>query len=293
MDERFFNRLHGLLGQGPVVVASVLATRGATPRKAGSRMLVTPHTTEFSIGGGLAEARVIDAALSLLGDAGERTGLDIDLTGQPGAAGICGGRMRIALRRWHDAEDVRRAADIARTLRSGARAELAADALGDAEGTVAPLHPNPRLLIVGGGHCSVALAELARPLDFDLWVFDPRTACFDNGQFVGATTRSGSHEALADAFDTGREVHAVLLNRDYGGDVASLRVLQDKPLAFVGMMGSRRRIAEVRAAFAPDMPLLAALHAPVGLEIGAHTPHEIAVSILAQLIRHRAGPHAP
>jgi xanthine dehydrogenase accessory factor len=287
LDERLFTRLSVLLDDDSVVVASVLATRGATPRKAGSRMLVTADTAEFSIGGGLAEARVVEAARTLLQQGGAHARFDIDLTGKPGAAGVCGGNMRIALRRWHGQADRDRAATISRALRAGRVVTLAAEELGCDVVEATNLHPDERLLIVGGGHCSQALFELARLLDFDLWVFDPRPACFVDGQFAGATTRSGDFARLADAFDTQRAIYAVLLNRDYASDVDTLRTLQGRDLAFLGMMGSRKRIAEVRAALPPDAPILAALHAPVGLSIAAQTPHEIAISILAQLVSHR------
>nr|WP_246387669.1 XdhC/CoxI family protein [Chiayiivirga flava] len=272
------------MSDGAVVLASVRSTRGATPRKAGSRMLVTATDTEFSVGGGAAEARVIDAARQLLRGNQDRADLAIDLTGKPGAAGVCGGAMQIVLRRWHDAADHVRAADIAAQLAAGQPVSLAAADLGGGDALVLP---NPRLLIVGGGHCSLALHDLARHLDFDLCVFDPRPDCFGAGQFPGARTLHGGFDALDAAFDTRRDIYAVLLNRDYAGDVATLRVLQHRTTAYLGMMGSRKRIAEVRAAFPPDAAVLERLHAPVGLAIGAHTPHEIAVSILAELIARR------
>jgi len=290
VDERFFTRLSILLEDDAVVVASVLDTRGATPRKAGSRMLIAARSNEFSVGGGLAEARVIDAALALLQQGGTQTQLDIDLTGKHDAAGVCGGSMRIALRRWYGSVDRLRAQTIGRDLRAGRIATLQPEEIGGDVGASARLQPDARLLIIGGGHCALALVELARLLDFDLWVFDSRPGCFADGQFADATTCSGDFEQLAQAFDTQRAVYAVLLNRDYASDVATLRVLRDRDLAFLGMMGSRKRIAEVGTALSRDAAILAKLHAPVGLSIGAHTPHEIAVSILAQLVerRHRA-----
>ena len=285
MDERFFTRLSILLEHHAVVVASVLDTRGATPRKAGSRMLVTTDSTEFSVGGGLAEARVIDAARTLLASDSTGTAFDIDLTGQPESAGICGGRMQFALRRWAGADDLAQAAHIASTLRDGRRVTLDAAALGSPDDHRETLQPDPRLLIVGGGHCSLALFELAQALDFDRWVFDPRPHYFGGGAFDGGTLLHGDYALLDTAFDSERPVFACLLNRDYGGDVESLRVLQHRRPAFLGMMGSRRRVAAVRAAFAADA--WPHLHAPIGLPIEAHTPHEIAISILAQLIAER------
>jgi len=288
VDERLFARLAALLLNESVVLASVSDTRGATPRKRGSRMLVTATTTEFSVGGGAAEARAIEAARALLGSSAHESELEIDLSGRAGAAGVCGGRMQIALRRWQGADDRDYAADIATQLAEGRPVWAGTVEFGPGvEGEL--LQPDPRLLIVGGGHCGLALYELAHPLDFDLWVFDERAECFAADEFTHSTWRHGEYTQLAQAFDGQREVYAVLLNRDFPSDVATLRALEGRPLAFLGMMGSRKRIAEVLAAL-PDhgASLVDSLRAPVGMEIGAHTPHEIAVSILAQLVQVRA-----
>lgn len=285
MDEKLFAVLAAkLAGEAPagrltrgrtgehVVLANVVQARGATPRKAGSRMLVGAHWTHGSVGGGAMEARVIEAARAVLRGERAATDLEIDLTGRPGAAGVCGGTMRVALIAWRDA-DSDAARTIAQTLARGERVE--------SEG--GSLEPDPRLLIIGGGHCAEALDAMAALLEFERWVFDQRASCFESGAFVGATTRWGDFARLAEAFETQRPVFAVLLNRDFANDVAALRVLAGRPLAYLGMMGSRKRIGEVLAA-AGEVP---GLIAPVGMEIGAETPAEIAVSILAQIIAAR------
>jgi xanthine dehydrogenase accessory factor len=82
-------------------------------------------------------------------------------------------------------------------------------------------------------------------------------------------------------------VFAVLLNRDFAADIAALSVLATRPPVFTGMMGSRRRIAQVRDALPEHADFLARVIAPVGLDIDAQTPAEIAVSILAQLVAER------
>ena len=81
----------------------------------------------------------------------------------------------------------------------------------------------------------------------------------------------------------------MLLNRDFAADIASLHELCRRPPAFLGMMGSRRRIREVLDALPEHADALARLQAPVGLDIAAETPQEIAVSILAQLVQVRRG----
>lgn len=272
------------------MLASVLATRGATPRKAGARMLITGGATEFSIGGGLAEARVIAAARELLERGGRDAEIQIDLTGGSGSAGVCGGRMQLALRRWHGQVDAARAQFIANTLASGTSVELDAGDIGAAG--AASIEPDPRLLIVGGGHCGLALYELAQTLDFNLWIYDPRPEYADPAQYPQAQALTGDFDKLRDALDTRRALYVVLLNRDYVSDVATLRVLAGAQFAFLGMMGSRKRIAEVMAALSTEQAQqLDALQAPVGLPIGAQTPHEIAVSVLAHLIQVRSAGH--
>ncbi len=308
MDERLFSRFASLLGEEPVVLASVLETRGATPRKGGSRMLITAHGSEFSIGGGLAEAHVIEAAHALLAAArgnqpfprsrfspapsrwrvrsGERrphsADLDIDLTGRPGAAGICGGSMHIHLRLYQGAGERQQIRQIAAGLSAGQVVPFTV--IDEEPGVVETLRPDPRLLILGGGHCGRALYDLALHLDFDLWVQDVRGACFAEDAYSQATRICAPVTELAGAFASARPVYAVLLNREYTADVEALAFLSGRELKFLGMMGSAKRIAEVLAAV-PDQSKLVA---PVGIDIGAETPHEIAVSILAQLIKLRS-----
>jgi xanthine dehydrogenase accessory factor len=297
MDEALFARLAHWLTDAPVVLASVRDTRGATPRKRDSRMLIGADAIAFSVGGGAAEARVIETARAMLHADQSAATLQIDLSGRPGADGVCGGTMQLSLRRWHGAADAIRAATIAQTLAHGRSVTLSTAEIGphDAFDATPSLRaePDPRLLIVGGGHCALALYDLARFLDFDLWVFDPRESCFRADAFATATRRWGDYAQLAEAFASERAVYIVLLNRDFPSDVATLREIATRPHAFLGMMGSRKRIAEVLAALPSQRDALSSLQAPIGLDIEAETPHEIAVSILAQLIAARSAIRTP
>jgi xanthine dehydrogenase accessory factor len=285
LNERIFQTLAHWLAEVPVVLVTVLETRGATPRKGGSRMLIGPGRSAFSVGGGLAEATVIEAARSLLDAAIESGEVAIDLSGKPGAAGICGGVMRIALRTWSGTQQRQRAQQIADHLAAGQRVALLRTEYGGSDDQ--QLAPNPRLLIVGGGHCAAALCDLVGFLDYEVWVHDDRREFLDSPSFARARRLNGKADALRQAFDTQRAVSVVLLNRDFTSDVAALRAIKGLPTHFIGMMGSRKRIGTVFAAL-PDQPDLATrVQAPVGLDIDAETPHEIAISILAQLIQHR------
>lgn len=288
-DERLFAHLAQWLQHTPVVLASVQQTQGACPRKRGARMLIAADRCEFSIGGGAAEARVIMHARRMLADGTPHHELAIDLRGGADAAGVCGGRMQLSLRRWHGEADRQRACELAARLASGLEAALTPTDLGHPSARDLAL-PDDRLLIVGAGHCGAALYQLARQLDFDIWVFDSRSEIADPTQFAGATVFSGDYARLAMALETERVVDAVLLNRDFHADIATLNVLCLRPPRFIGMMGSRRRIREVAAALPHHAATLQRLHAPVGIEIQAETPQEIAVSIVAQLVQvRRAG----
>lgn len=286
MDERLFVQLADWLRDHPVVVCSVGHTQGATPRKSGSRMLVSRASTSGSIGGGLAEARVLARARAMLDESGDRAILDIDLAGQAQSAGICGGHMRIALRRLSAEADRLRVVEIASALQAGHRVTLSGEWLGgDIEAQMAI--PDVRLIIAGAGHCGAALCELAAHLDFEICVFDTRSELLHGEAFARVAQRSDQPDAVSAWLQTGRSVQAVLLNRNFEQDIALLRVLCVRAPRFLGMLGSPRRIAEVRRALPEFQVQLQDLVAPVGLAIDAQTPHEIAVSILAQLIEQR------
>ena len=302
MSESLVRQLVSWLADGPVIVASVVDARGATPRKRHSHMLIRisdePSATFESVGGGEAESRVIDAARRLLQEGAASSRVRIDLDGSAGAAGICGGHMDILLHRWAGDSDLRCAEALAARLRAGEAVSLHRDA--EADGAAhCRVDPDDRLLIIGGGHCGLALHQMARHLDFDLCVFDERVDFANADRFPDTLCLHGTFDMLQQALYTPRRVLAVLLSRDFATDLGALQQLAARPPAFIGMMGSRRRIHQVRTALVERLGDRAAqdlerVHAPIGLDIGAHTPHEIAISVLAELIAWRhASAQAP
>ncbi len=285
MYAAFFQTLAEALGSGePICLATVISTRGAVPRHRGAMMWVSTTQTQGTVGGGQLELRVVAKARSLI-DAGESsTQVDVDLGGGPDSAGVCGGRVRFALSRWFGTSDRTRASAIAESLRRGESCTVLPEALGDTAPLV--LEPEPMLLIVGAGHCGAALARLAAPLGFRLAVFDSREDLLAAPEYEPALRLSGSPPALR-SLEREQHLQAVLLNRDYHADVDCLRVLAEMHPDYVGMMGSKRRVFEVQSALPNLADQLPHLDAPLGIEIGAETPEEIAISILARLIAHR------
>ncbi len=158
-----------------------------------------------------------------------------------------------------------------------------------------PQLPADRLVIVGAGHIAVPLAQVAVLLGFTVTVLDDREEFATEDRFPPSA--QVLRMDFAQPFATvplDARTHVVLVTRAHKYDFDCLRELLARPELprYIGMIGSRRR---VRAAFhalleggvPPDR--LALVHAPVGLDIGAETPAEIAVSIAAELIRDRSG----
>ena len=165
---------------------------------------------------------------------------------------------------------------------------------------VEPVIPNPVLLIVGGGHVGQALARLAGPIGFDITVIDDRPEFTNPALFPeGAVTRCGDVAKELAAFPITNDVFIVLVTRGHKYDAEALEACIHAPAAYVGMIGSKRKVAMIRKNFiesglATENEWNRVL-APIGFDIGAITVPEIAVSIAAQLIavRRKGTGHAP
>ncbi len=203
MNEILFTWLaEWLVDDRDVVLASVIATHGATPRKRDARMLIDAQRIAFSVGGGAMEARVIDAARTMIRAVTDHDEIRVELTGRAGSAGVCGGGMRVVLRRWQGEAALARARQIATQLAEGMAVEWRGEECGLPEGTAQSLRPRPRLLISGAGHCGQALAELARFVDFQVWVADARAECFAQNDYADATCIAADAASLGAACDT-------------------------------------------------------------------------------------------
>jgi len=298
----FFDRLSEALVRGPVALVTVVAARGSTPRIAGARQFFTADGGHHgTVGGGVTEARVLDLARETLTDGRPRT-FFADLRGRPGdiREGVCGGTMELWIVRLEPTACLPLIQTVAASLCGGkclslstrldASVPLALEASADA--FTETLEPAPRLLIVGAGHIGRALARLADGLGFALSVQDERPDWLDTAAFPAGCEIKPCLEASVHTLKIWEgERFVVLVTRGFPQDVAALDALATIPdLAYVGLLGSRKRVATVLAAqcAADGLAIPASvLHAPVGLEIGAETPEEIAVSIAAELIQIR------
>jgi xanthine dehydrogenase accessory factor len=273
----------------------VVNTRGSTPQTAGAMMLLRPDgATQGTIGGGCVEAEVRRRALALL-QAGSSALVALDLDHDYGWDDglICGGRLEVAvvcLSRSAHLEPFREAA--ARILRQEpAQVPLRVQHEGKTLEYRLNLEPVPTLLIAGAGHVGAALARLAAGLGLRVVVID------DRAELLGAERLPPPIEpAAGDIAEVLRNwpidanTYVVVVTRGHRRDEQALHAVIDSPAKYLGMIGSRRKIAIVfddLEGLGVPRAKLQRVHTPIGLAIGAVSVPEIAVSIAAELIQVR------
>jgi len=237
------------------VLCTIIRSRGSTPRHSGSKMLVYSDGHFIgTVGGGEIENRVIAEALQSLVD-GHPKILSYNMVNpQEGDPGVCGGTVEVYLE---------------------------------------PILPQSSLLIIGGGHVGKAVAHLAKWLNFRVLVSDDRPEfCTpelnpDADAFFPVTMAD-----LPTQLQITPQTYIVLTTRGVSIDVPGLPALLDSPAAYIGIIGSKRRWMTTRKtlleAGIPEAKLNCVV-SPIGLELNAETPEEIAVSIMAEIIMLRNG----
>ncbi len=161
-------------------------------------------------------------------------------------------------------------------------------------------HRPPELIIVGAGHIAAPLAQLGKLCEFTVTVLDDRPQFANRQRFleadhVLATPLRETMRQWVTAGRLGTDTYIVLVTRGHQHDIDCLLEILDTPLAYIGMIGSQRRVRTVFDLLAAEMGIpiekFDRVYAPIGLDIGARTPAEIAVCIMAEIINvMRSGP---
>jgi len=241
-------------GQG-VVLATVVRDKGSVPRHAGAKMLVYPDGKIVgTIGGGEMESRVIREALDILAS-GLPSLKHYELADPArGDPGVCGGQVDIFME---------------------------------------PILPDPTVLVIGCGHCGQALAELAHWLGFRVIVCDDRADLCNPEVIPHADEYLVVPPAeIAQKAVIHSRTYIAAVTRGSPFDIPMLPDLLKTPAPYIGVIGSRRRwattVKQLKQA-GMDEDTLRRVHAPIGLELNAETPREIAVSIMAEIIMLQRG----
>jgi xanthine dehydrogenase accessory factor len=242
-------------------LATIVHVNGSIPSFESSRMLVRDDgTIAGTIGGGCVEAEVWAAAREVMASEQPRK-MTFNLNNAPSydTGLICGGTLEIF---------------------------------------VEPVLPQPTLVLFGGGHVSLALAAAAATAGFAIAVVDDREPFANRERFPMASQLFVSFEEAFEKLQPNSSSYLVIVTRGHKEDMRVLRWAVGTDARYIGMIGSKRKVIAVYRALEREgipMEKFARVHAPIGLEIGALTPEEIAISITAELIavRRRASepPH--
>ena len=257
MNKDVFTAVAEALERGePAALVTIVSTTGSTPQRVGAKMLVfADGRTVGTIGGGCYENDAFGKARQAIE---ARTPqlvhyeLSDDFAQETGL--ICGGQMDVYIE---------------------------------------PIEPSPELYIIGAGHVGLHLARLAHEVGFRVHVVD------DREKFANAERFPDAAEIVIDDIPAWLartpltpHAYAVIVTRGHTNDLDALRALAPRELRYLGLIGSRAKVARIYEALTAErMPAerLTRVHAPIGLDIGAVTPQEIAVSILAELIAVKHG----
>jgi xanthine dehydrogenase accessory factor len=257
MNKEVFAAVADALERGePAALVTIISTTGSTPQRVGAKMLVfADGRTVGTIGGGCYENDAFwkaREAISARKPQVVRYELSDDFAQETGL--ICGGQMEVYIE---------------------------------------PIEPSPTLYVIGAGHVGAHLAQLAHGAGFEVHVVDDREKFANRERFPSiAEVVAEDIPAWLSRADLGPNAYVVIVTRGHTNDLEALRALAPRELRYLGLIGSRAKIARIYEALQSDgMPAqyLERVHAPIGLDIGAVTPQEIAVSILAELIAVKHG----
>jgi xanthine dehydrogenase accessory factor len=163
---------------------------------------------------------------------------------------------------------------------------------GDEPRFIDPVVRAGRALIFGGGHVSRALVPILASIGFPVYVFEDREEFADSARFPAAAgTKLCQMESFLEEFEIGPEDYVAIMTRGHQKDYEVLRQVLGTQAAYIGMIGSRAKVAATKDRLTADgftQGDLARVSAPIGLAIGAETPEEIAVSIAAEMIQRRS-----
>lgn len=318
-----------------VVLCSVVAASGSTPRGAGAKMMVLADgSATGTIGGGAVEHRAVELATRVHQDKGSFVEqFDLSDSAKADLGMICGGNTTVYFQYFasDDPHALAFARAAARQVEANEDAWLITEIAEDGQGSmgiyadgglafgqgialedsgnwfgsgslyipgkirhyIEPLSRKGRAYLFGGGHVSQALVPVIAKIGFVPVVYEDRERFCDLNLFPGAmATIQGSFEEIADKITLEASDYAIIMTRGHMADYAVLEQVLRTPVTYIGLIGSRRKIAKthekLRAAGFGDRDI-ARIHNPIGLDIGAETPDEIAISIAGELIAHRAG----
>lgn len=307
MSLQFYQQLRSLLQIGDVAIATVIKTTGSVPREVGAKMALCGDGTLLdTIGGGAGEAKVLSIMEQVLASgASQKASIDLSGAVQRVTEGVCGGQMQVWVAKWSGEAAIALTQAILDHLNQGHSVglfipfspNLSPHLLTEHDPQISPeqgfinlIDPSPLLLIIGAGHVGEKLAQVATFLGFQIIIQDDRPQWANCDRFPSALSIfTDPISQVLQQWPYHHPLYISMVTRGYDYDIEALKSLLENqiPHHYIGMIGSKKRVNKVRQALADRaIPLdqLKKIHAPIGLDIGALTPAEIAISIAAELV---------
>jgi xanthine dehydrogenase accessory factor len=257
MNQEVFAALNDALQKGDeVALVTIVSSTGSTPQRVGAKMLVyADGRTVGTIGGGCYENEAFWKAREAIQTRKPiklKFDLNDDFAQETGL--VCGGQMEVF---------------------------------------VEPMEPSPELYVLGAGHVGYFVAKMAHEVGFRVHVID------DREKFANTERFGPGIDVLVDDIPAWLESHqllptsyVVVVTRGHTHDLDAMRALATRPLRYRGLIGSKAKVKRIFDALVEEgvsADALTGIHAPIGLDIGAITPQEIGVSIVAELIAVKHG----
>ena len=232
-------------------LATIVSARGSIPSYESAKLLVREDgSMAGTVGGGCVEAQVLVAAREVM-ETGRPKMLSFELSGDGAAESglICGGELEVF---------------------------------------VEPVLPQPVAVIFGAGHISKSLSKVAALAGFSTVIVDDRASFANRDRFPEADeVHAAEYEEVWPKLSINGSSYLIIVTRGHRDDLRVLRLAVQSPAAYLAMIGSRKKVIEVARELEKEgvpQAALERLHAPMGLDIGAITPEEIAVSVVAEMI---------
>jgi xanthine dehydrogenase accessory factor len=257
MNQEVFAALAEALERGEeVALVTIVAAHGSTPQRVGAKMLVYPDgRTVGTIGGGCYENDAFWKAKEAITNRrpmNVKYELNDDFAQETGL--VCGGQMEVFIE---------------------------------------PVEASPDVYVFGAGHVGYFVAKMAHEVGFKVHVIDDREKFASSERFgEGIDVIVDNIPEWLAAHTLPPTAYAVIVTRGHTHDLDTLRALTAAPLRYLGLIGSKAKVRRIFDALVEEgtrPESLQGVHAPIGLDIGAITPQEIAVSIVAQLVAAKHG----
>ncbi len=250
MDEKILKKVYKEVKKGyKVAFATITKTIGSTPGKQGATMAVFQDGSfDGTVGGGLIEHKVMEKCKECL-KSGNDNNFEYTLNDNGNLSMQCGGT---------------------------------------AYGYIKVFKPRPKLVIIGGGHIGLSLHKIAKNLDFQTIVIDEREEFANNKRFEGVDeVYNDDIKECIKEIKIDKNTYIVIATRGYEGDLNSLREIINKEVAYIGMIGSKKKwlkVKEVLLNEGIEEDKLEKVYAPIGLDISSNDISEIAMGIMSEIL---------